>query len=185
MILDQLEKIALSTVCKEKQNTYTVTRLASHMSQPSGTMGEIVTRLASRKLVFLTAPKRHGNRFIKLTDKGECAAIVDCGVDFATLVENHPYLEPEKQTKYFKRCFSTPELATKAMQWAGRYFLDHDYFSSEGQNTISKTGNRYMQKSMLTEWIMYVEKMALENPGLVDTGKFRSYTQSLTIIKQA
>ena len=179
------EKKIMKAVSEVKQNSQTVHRLAVDLAMNEGTLSRIVDSLIGKKLLFLGAPKQHGNRYLRLTDKGECFVITYCDVDFDILMDNHIYLESQDIIKGIRKAIDGSEMRTKVTQFCTSYLIQKDLFDINGYNIMRKKNYKWEARSILLEWTKFVKNLSIEFQGQIDLKKWaklmHTYDSSLKV----
>lgn len=178
MQLSDQEKRILKTVSEAKANSQTIHRLSEDFGIPVDVLTRTVSDLASKKMIYLSQPKQHGNRYLKLTDKGECYSILHCGVEFDPLMDNHPYLESAKHVKSIRSAVHE-SLRTSVSKICVQFLVDKNFFDSEGSNKFSKQNFMWDARAILLEWSRRVKDLSIQNPGQIDLKKWGKFVKTI------
>lgn len=175
VLLSEDEKKIMRAVCGVKQNSQTIRRLEADLAMPEGQVKKLVNSLIDKKLVFLSQPKQHGNRYLRLTDKGESYALVHCGISFDTMTQNHPYIESQNVIKGMRSAVKTEELRTLVSQYCTNYLIQKNLFTAEGRNIMTRSSNKWEARNILIEWTKHVKNLSVEYPGDIDVKKWAKF----------
>jgi len=177
MQLSPEEKRLVKIVSESPQNSQTIHRIAVDHSIGEPQVMLLAESLMSKRIMFLGAPKQHGNRYLRLTDKGESYALVYCNVNFDDLVNNHPYLESKEIIKGIRKAIDGEDMRTKVTQFCTSYLIQKDLFDRDGFNIMKNRQNKWEAHSILVEWSKYVKNLSIEYPGQVDLKKWARFAR--------
>lgn len=177
MALTDVHLKIIRKVCTSKQGDLTSHLVERDLGLP---IEEELKDLVQAKFIRLSAPREHGKRFIRITDKGECNALMLLlDLDFDTLAANHPYLEDDASLKEFRKVFKNDATRTEVMRRFASRCISKSLFDKDGAGTIFSSGFKWERREILTDLTHLAVQLHRQDSNSVNLGVWKKYIKRM------